>query len=149
VVSILSAYLQGFTVAPHQEVVAEVVEIRSRFTACRTIADIARTASHVERLEDERLQSPAPTIGQRVFIGHGQSTAWRELKDFVSDRLDLPWDEFNRVPAAGVTNVASSGVTGAASSIRNVDDDRCAIALVMRRSRSTATVLSRSEGTRA
>jgi predicted nucleotide-binding protein len=31
---------------------------------------------------------------------------WRELKDFVQDRLHLPWDEFNRVPVAGVTNIA-------------------------------------------
>jgi predicted nucleotide-binding protein len=28
------------------------------------------------------------------------------LKDFVQDRLGLPWDEFNRVPVAGVTNIA-------------------------------------------
>jgi hypothetical protein len=28
----------------------------------------------------------------RVFIGHGQSPIWRELKDFLSDRLSLPWD---------------------------------------------------------
>ena len=28
------------------------------------------------------------------------------MKDFVQDRLHLPWDEFNRVPVAGVTNVA-------------------------------------------
>ena len=41
-----------------------------------------------------------------VFIGHGQSPIWRELKDFVQDRLNLPWDEFNRVPIAGVTNIA-------------------------------------------
>jgi predicted nucleotide-binding protein len=41
-----------------------------------------------------------------VFIGHGRSAAWRELKDFVQDRLHLPWDEFNRVPVAGVTNIA-------------------------------------------
>jgi predicted nucleotide-binding protein len=44
--------------------------------------------------------------GKRVFIGHGRSPVWRELKDFLSDRLGLPWDEFNRVPVAGVTNVA-------------------------------------------
>jgi predicted nucleotide-binding protein len=31
---------------------------------------------------------------------------WRELKDFIQDRLHLPWDEFNRVPVAGVTNIA-------------------------------------------
>ncbi|MGO9957017.1 MAG: TIR domain-containing protein [Solirubrobacteraceae bacterium] len=42
-------------------------------------------------------------MGERVFIGHGGSGLWRELKDFVSDDLGLPWDEFNRVPVAGVT----------------------------------------------
>lgn len=31
---------------------------------------------------------------------------WRELKDFIQDRLHLPWDEFNRVPVAGNTNTA-------------------------------------------
>ena len=44
-------------------------------------------------------------VGSSVFIGHGRSPLWRELKDFVQDRLGLPWDEFNRVPVAGVTNV--------------------------------------------
>ncbi len=39
-------------------------------------------------------------------VGHGGSPLWRELKDFVQDRLGLPWDEFNRVPVAGVTNIA-------------------------------------------
>jgi predicted nucleotide-binding protein len=28
------------------------------------------------------------------------------LKDFIQDRLELPWDEFNRVPVAGITNIA-------------------------------------------
>ena len=31
---------------------------------------------------------------------------WKDLKDFVQDRLKLPWDEFNRVPVAGFTNIA-------------------------------------------
>ena len=44
--------------------------------------------------------------GGRVFIGHGRSLVWRELKDFVSDRLRLPWDEFNRVAVAGTTTIA-------------------------------------------
>ena len=29
-----------------------------------------------------------------------------ELKDFVADRLKLPYEEFNRVPIAGITNIA-------------------------------------------
>ena len=43
------------------------------------------------------------TIESQIFIGHGQSPIWRELKDFLSDRLGLPWDEFNREAVAGLT----------------------------------------------
>src|SRR3546814_2415043 len=39
-------------------------------------------------------------------LGHGRAAAWRELKDFSQDRVRLPWDEFNRIPVAGVTNIA-------------------------------------------
>lgn len=42
-------------------------------------------------------------FSQRIFIGHGQSPIWRELKDFLSERLSLPWDEFNREAVAGIT----------------------------------------------
>jgi len=54
-----------------------------------------------------RIIAEFDTVGSRcgvpqcVFFGHGRSGAWRELKDFVSDRLHLPWDEFNREPVAG------------------------------------------------
>ncbi|OQC17750.1 MAG: putative nucleotide-binding protein containing TIR-like domain protein [Firmicutes bacterium ADurb.Bin080] len=44
-------------------------------------------------------------ISKNIFIGHGHSQDWRELKDFISDRLKLSWDEFNRVPVAWSTNV--------------------------------------------
>lgn len=37
-----------------------------------------------------------------VFIGHGHSAAWRELKDFLQDRLHLRVGEFNSTPAAGI-----------------------------------------------
>ncbi len=39
----------------------------------------------------------------KVFIGHGQSPLWRELKDFLYERLGLSWDEFNREAVAGLT----------------------------------------------
>jgi hypothetical protein len=38
--------------------------------------------------------------GRRVFIGHGRSPLWEELKERLV-RLGLPWDEFNREPVAG------------------------------------------------
>lgn len=36
-----------------------------------------------------------------IFIGHGGSQAWRELKDFLAERLHLHWEEFNRESVAG------------------------------------------------
>jgi len=39
----------------------------------------------------------------KVFIGHGRSMVWRDLKDFLHDRLRLDWDEFNREATAGLT----------------------------------------------
>jgi hypothetical protein len=41
--------------------------------------------------------------GDKVFIGHGSSPVWRDLNDFLRDRLKLPWDEFNREATAGYT----------------------------------------------
>lgn len=45
----------------------------------------------------------SPAHGKKIFIGHGRSPVWRELKDFLSDRLNLPWGEFNRESVAGIS----------------------------------------------
>ena len=37
----------------------------------------------------------------KLFIGHGHSLVWRELKDFIVDTLGLEYEEFNRISAAG------------------------------------------------
>lgn len=96
---------QGIEVPPHIETLAQVVAIRSSFGVCNKAADISRkAASHLER--KGRRKKAVERIGTNVFIGHGRSDAWRQLKDFIQDRLHLPWDEFNRVPVAGVTNIA-------------------------------------------
>ncbi len=44
---------------------------------------------------------PPPT--RRIFIGHGRSATWRDLKDFLTERLGLEYDEFNREPTAGLS----------------------------------------------
>ena len=43
--------------------------------------------------------------GTKVFIGHGHSPDWRELKDFIHERLQLPYEEFNRVTPAGLATL--------------------------------------------
>ena len=59
--------------------------------------------------DETQPQEKAPvkphTHSKKIFIGHGRSLIWRELKDFIEARLKLPADEFNRVPVAGVTNI--------------------------------------------
>ena len=96
---------QGSQIPPHFDVLADVVSIRHSFGVCHEAAEICRkAASHLER--KARRRKSADRVGTNVFIGHGHSLVWRELKDFVEDRLSLPVDEFNRVPIAGVTNVA-------------------------------------------
>jgi hypothetical protein len=41
--------------------------------------------------------------GKTVFIGHGRAAIWRELKEFLQERLHLRVEEFNSVPVAGMT----------------------------------------------
>jgi predicted nucleotide-binding protein len=90
---------------PHMLIRAEVATIRQAFNICDEASKIARkAASHLERKAKRNVRESR--IGTNVFLGHGRSPAWRVLKDFVQDRLHLPWDEFNRVPVAGVTNQA-------------------------------------------
>lgn len=97
----------GFPSAPHQEVAARIVAIRNVFTCCSDLASRAhRTAAHISRAITSPPARAIAERGERIFIGHGRSLMWRELKDFVGDRLSLPWDEFNLVPVAGVTNIA-------------------------------------------
>jgi hypothetical protein len=75
--------------------------------------------SDIERLQpknNEPLKRPAEVMGgvspvqapagKRVFIGHGRSLLWRELKDFLRDDLNIDIEEFNNVPAAGIATVA-------------------------------------------
>jgi predicted nucleotide-binding protein len=95
----------GLRPAPHQVVLAQLAAITHPVDSCRKLSDIARqSASHLSRVQKRKTKSSA--IGTNAFIGHGRSPLWRELKDFVRDRVKLPFDEFNRVPVAGITNIA-------------------------------------------
>ena len=43
------------------------------------------------------------TLSGAVFVGHGRSEQWRVLKDFLKERLNLSFEEFNRVSPAGIS----------------------------------------------
>jgi predicted nucleotide-binding protein len=94
---------EGFIVAPHLAVHAKVVGLKAPFAACGQLADIAeRAAKHIARLARSATKTASPTHADRVFIGHGRSLLWLELKDFLHDRLGLQHEEFNRVSPAGI-----------------------------------------------
>lgn len=96
---------KGLQTPPHFSILAHVNAIRQPFKACCNLSKVVRrAASHLENEEKESVRDQR--IGTKVFIGHGHSAVWKDLKDFVQDRLHLPWDEFNRVPVAGVMNIA-------------------------------------------
>lgn len=103
------AIQQGLWTPPHISVLAKVLAIMSPRVSCESLIRIARRAfSHMERTE--KSQAYSERIGTNVFIGHGRSKEWKDLKDFISDRMHLPWDEFNRVPVAGIPNAVRLSV---------------------------------------
>lgn len=98
------AIQDGLQTPPHIALLAQIKAMQSPFTVADNLAKLAKRA---ERHIVTRRRIPRREVaGTSVFIGHGRATQWRELKDFIQDRLALPWDEFNRVPIAGVTNIA-------------------------------------------
>jgi predicted nucleotide-binding protein len=89
----------------HMSVAAEASAMEASISHTSYLADLARQAgSHLVRKESRNAK--AKLVGTNVFIGHGASPLWRELKEFIEKRIKLPADEFNRVPVAGVTNTA-------------------------------------------
>jgi predicted nucleotide-binding protein len=95
-----TAIAGGPQLAPHQKVAARLMALRDPFEKVGALATILhRAARHAGRL-------PAPAVdedeGRTVFIGHGGSGVWRDLKEFLADRLGLEVDEFNRVSTAGI-----------------------------------------------
>ena len=81
-------YVYGFTSKEEAE------------NALKTIARSVNRDSLVD-LSLNTDQGIIPNNQTRVFIGHGHSHVWRELKDFIEDTLKLPTEEFNRISSAG------------------------------------------------
>lgn len=101
----MRAVQQGTWAPPHVKVQARITAAHQPAAHCHELAmKLEKLAAHLARVA--KLDVRADRIGTNVFIGHGRSRVWRDLKDFVQDRLRLPWDEFNRVPVAGITNIA-------------------------------------------
>lgn len=98
------AMQQGIHTPPHMLVLANVSAIECSLKVLTDAEVLAKQAvRHISR-QGNQLQ-PSLAVGRRVFVGHGSSLVWLELKGFIEDRLKLLVDEFNRVPIAGVPNI--------------------------------------------
>jgi predicted nucleotide-binding protein len=93
----------GAQTPPHIALLAQIKSLESPFTVAAEISKISNQAQR--HLLNKSLNPKQNRQGTKVFIGHGRAFAWRDLKDFIQDRLHLSWDEFNRVPVAGLTNI--------------------------------------------
>lgn len=101
----MRALQQGTWAPPHVKVQARVTAAHQPAAHCRELAgQLEKLAAHLSRVKKSEVRMAR--VGTNIFIGHGRSQVWRDLKDFVQDRLRLPYDEFNRIPVAGITNIA-------------------------------------------
>jgi predicted nucleotide-binding protein len=97
----MTAMTAGQQVPPHESLIALTFPFLSLEHNVKEMADLCRgLARHLQRKETAGMT--VQSAGTRIFIGHGRSAAWRDLKDFLGERLNLEYDEFNRVPVAGV-----------------------------------------------
>ena len=105
ITSDMRAIQQGTWAPPHIKIRARITAAHQPAAHCRQLAtQLEKLAAHMGRAR--KLATRNASIGTNVFIGHGRSPTWRDLKDFIKDRLRLPYDEFNRIPVAGITNIA-------------------------------------------
>lgn len=97
------AYGQGLRTPPHLDLYSQILPIRNAIQIASDLISI--TEECIDYLKRGLINVKKKNSGTNIFIGHGHSGVWRDLKDFVNDRLHLPWDEFNRIPVAGMTNI--------------------------------------------
>jgi predicted nucleotide-binding protein len=118
-----TAVAGGTMVPPHANFKALLFSARSLFDSAADLEKIAgRIATYISRKREAASMLKTNQCGTRVFIGHGRSSAWLELKNYIQDRLGLQCDDFNRESTAGHTTV---------SRLSRMLDDACFAFLVL------------------
>ena len=92
---------------PHQEVIAQVISISSPYQGLKRLAGLSsQIASHLRRATAQKAVQKLegePVGSGKVFIGHGRSREWMALGQFLDKRLGLEFDEYTRIPTAGIS----------------------------------------------
>jgi len=115
------ALLQGTWAPPHVRVESRISAVQQPVTHSRELAaQLDKLVAHISRLE----KSAAGTAraGKNIFISRGRSSACKELKDFITDRLHFPCDEFDRTRTAEALDAAAF-----AFFVLTADDERMTV----------------------
>ncbi|MCG3174804.1 MAG: hypothetical protein GMKNLPBB_03093 [Myxococcota bacterium] len=97
----LNALKEGWRIPPHIRMKADLDE---QFSYGKQVEELAKEIRYIFTYLKQRQQTKgklAVRTDGKIFIGHGQSKVWLELKNFVQDDLHLQYEEFNREPPAG------------------------------------------------
>jgi hypothetical protein len=85
-----TAMTQGFSVAPHQQLSALPLASMELEAALDNLEKATRlSAAHVARQEERQRPAMTTNTAITICIGHGRSPLWRELKEFLVERLHL------------------------------------------------------------
>jgi predicted nucleotide-binding protein len=95
-------FAKGQVVPLHLQYLATVRSAEVTKKRANELAGVIRNVIEAASLRE--LAGSEPGMSVKLFIGHGRSDQWKMLRDFVRDRLHLEFDEFNRVPVAGISN---------------------------------------------
>lgn len=88
-----SLYLERDLISIHNRIAARILDFAT---------DVQKgKINTIISLEEPTLKKEK----KHIFVGHGRSSVWRDLKDLLQDRLGLICDEFNREPTAGITTI--------------------------------------------
>lgn len=71
-----------------------------------TVQVLLNQAKAEVQKEMEALPDAGINMNKKIFIGHGRSGVWYQLKAFLNDRLHLECDEFNSEAVAGISTTA-------------------------------------------
>lgn len=112
----------GFRCPPHLQAKINVLVSLSYGEQLKKLGvELSSLVKYLRLVKDMSGNTIAKRSG-KIFIGHGNSEEWKNLKDFLADRLSLTWDEFNREPNAGRTTKER---------LESMLDDACFAFLVM------------------
>lgn len=97
------ALSQGILAPPHIQIESWFLSLISPFNANRKIIELVNKTHKYMNINF--LDVEISNNSNKIFIGHGRSPIWRELKDFIESRLSLKWEEFNSQPVPGLTTM--------------------------------------------